>query len=62
MSQAEIITNETLEQKRIDLDYENVWKQLAGMEWRELKAACRFAYDAGRGAMAAQIKREKETE
>lgn len=62
MSQAEIIDNKTLEQKRIDLDYENVWKQLANMEWRELKSACRFAYDAGRGAMAAQIKREKETE
>ncbi len=38
------------ERKRAELDFENVWKQLANMEWHELKEACRYAYNAGRGS------------
>lgn len=44
----QIIDNETLERKRAELDFENVWAKLANMEWHELKAACKYAYDSGR--------------
>jgi hypothetical protein len=59
----------SIEDKRIELDFENVWRQLASMEWHELKEACRYAYLQGRGAgkneglrMFAAIEYAKQTQ
>lgn len=38
------------QRKRAEFDFENVWRRVSQTEWSEMKSACKYAYDAGRGA------------